>query len=159
MWMFPGSNLLCSLYRFRFRQCSGSGNVTGKVCFTQHVDCACCKLAQIVDFFMELNCLYVNCYVLCIFLANYEYIFAQFDAQNLQNVHVLCLYRFCSFFSSWLASLVELDRSRGQLGPSPFLGSFAKRASPSRAHLQRAKCWLATSLARAGSCPALATDH
>jgi hypothetical protein len=42
-------------------------------------------------------------------------------------VHVLCLF---FFFPSWLASLVELDRSKGQLGPSPFCRLVCKTRQP-----------------------------
>jgi hypothetical protein len=74
-------------------------------------------------------------------------------------VHVLCLYSFCSFFSIMAREPGRAGpiQRPGQLGPSPIfrLVSKTSQPEPSRAHLQRAKCWLAPSPARAGSCPAL----
>jgi hypothetical protein len=84
------------------------------------------------------------------FLANYEYIFAQFDAQNLQNVHILCLEEPSSRASPSFTELLQ-SPSRAWFSSSP-----RQRAGPSRAEKGRAKEELAPSLDRAGSCPALA---
>jgi hypothetical protein len=43
---------------------------------------------------------------------------------------IFLLYTFPVIFSSWLASLVELDRSRGQLGPSPIFWLVSKTSQP-----------------------------
>jgi hypothetical protein len=61
------------------------------------------------------------------FLANYEYIFAQFDAQNLDLPLFLQ-------FSCWLASLVELDRAREELEPSVFFRLVSKTSQSEPSH-------------------------
>jgi hypothetical protein len=76
---------------------------------------------------MELNCLYVNCNVLCIFWQ----IMNTCLLNLMHKIFKTCLFCLYSFsFSSWLASLVELDRSRGQLGPSPFCRLVCKTSQP-----------------------------
>jgi hypothetical protein len=79
------------------------------------------NLLGLLIFFMELNCLYVNCYVLCIFLQ-----IMNTYLLNLMHKILICL---C------------LARERGRVGPSQeetpsracFSDSLAKGASPSRA--------------------------
>jgi hypothetical protein len=105
---------------------------------------------------MELNCLYVNCNVLCIFWQ----IMNTYLLNLMHKIFKTCMFCVCTafvlFFPSWLASLVELERARGKLEPSPIFRLVCKTSQPEPSHLQRAKCWLAPSPTRAGSCPALA---
>jgi hypothetical protein len=77
--LFPGNDLLCSDQVHVQVQATYRFHAT----FMVSLNLPVANLLGLLIFFMKLICLYVNCYVLCFFLANYEYIFAQFDTQNL----------------------------------------------------------------------------
>jgi hypothetical protein len=107
--MFYGNNLLCSLYRFRFNvqvqiQCSGSRNVTD-LQYTQG-SCRLCMFANLLRlliFFMELNCLYVNCNILCIFW-------------QIMNTYLLNLMH--KIFKTCMFCVCTAAREPGRVGPS-----------------------------------------
>jgi hypothetical protein len=78
------------------------------------------------------------------FLANYEYIFAQFDAQNLDLPLFLQ-------FSCWLAGLVELDRARGRPEPRLFFRLISKMSQPEPSHFSASQSLARTEPARVQS--------
>jgi hypothetical protein len=87
-------------------------------------------IIRLLIFFMELNCLYVNCNVLCIFWQ----IMNTYLLNLMHKIFKTCMFCVCTafvlFFPSWLASLVELDRARGKLEPSPIFRLVCKTSQP-----------------------------
>jgi hypothetical protein len=96
-------------------------------------------------------------WIYCEFLWNILIVYMlNLMAKSCKNSSVLCL---CALFVRSFQHSIWAGELEANSGRAHFSSPLAKRASPSRGKMERAKWRLGPSPARAGSCPGLPTNH